>query len=188
MSLKTVQKIKEQIRKECYKDGHIEPWFYDVHLLAVERQVNFLLKKLPKANKEVVLLAVWLHDSQRIRGIKGHHSKIGAKQAARIMKEFGYEEKIIKEVQEVIISHSCDSKDMPKTLEAKILASADAMSHYQNNFYLHIAVSGYRNLEEFKKFGLKKLKRDYNKKIFFPFAKKAIKERHDILMKLFTMN
>jgi hypothetical protein len=76
---------------------------------------------------------------------------------------------------------------LPKTLEGKILASADAMSHYINDFYLIISATGDRSLAEFKKWALEKLDRDYNKKIFFPFAKKMIKKRHDTLKEIFTM-
>lgn len=72
-------------------------------------------------------------------------------------------------------------------MEGKILASADAMSHYNNDFYLAIAVTGERNLIEYKKWALKKLDKDYNKKIFFDFAKKMISKRHKILKELLTI-
>lgn len=186
MTIKTVKKIKEKIKNECYNLGHIDSWFYDKHLLAVEKYAYFLLKKLPKANEEIVLLGVWLHDTQRVRGIKGDHQKEGAVEAKKIMLEYGYTADIIKKVQDIIFTHSCDSV-IPATLEGKILATADAMTHYINDFYLQIATTGQRNLKDFKIWALEKLNRDYNKKIFFPFAKKEIKERHAILMKLFTM-
>lgn len=186
MSLKTVKQIKEKIKNECYNLKHIGSWFYDKHLLAVEKYANFLLKKLPKADKEIVLLGVWLHDTQRVRGIKGDHQKIGAIEAKKIMLEYGYSPDKIKKVQDIILSHACDSL-MPKTLEGKILATADAMASYINDFYLQIATTGQRNLAEFKEWALEKLNRNYNKKIFFPFAKKEIEERHLTLMKLFTM-
>ena len=46
MNLKTIRQIKEKIKNECYNLGNIDPWFYDKHLLAVEKNANFLLKKL----------------------------------------------------------------------------------------------------------------------------------------------
>jgi len=186
MSLTTVKQIKEKIKNECYDLGHIDSWFYNDHLLAVEKYANFLLKKLPQADKEIVLLGVWLHDTQRVRGIKGDHQKIGAIEAKKIMLEYGYLPDKIKKVQNIILSHSCNNL-IPKTLEGKILATADAMTHYVNDFYLQIAVTGQRNLHDFKIWALEKLERDYNKKIFFPFAKKEIKDRHALLMKLLTM-
>jgi HD superfamily phosphodiesterase len=186
MSLKTVERIKTKIKNECHNLGRIEPWFYNSHLLAVEKYSQFLLKKLPQADKEVVLLGVWLHDTQRVRGIKGDHEKVGAAQAKKIMLEYGYSLKTIKKVQNIILTHTC-SKTQPVTLEGKILATADAMTHYVNDFYLLIATTGQRNLKDFKAWALEKLNRDYKKKIFFPFAKKEIKDRHAILMRLFTM-
>lgn len=53
-------------------------------------------------------------------------------------------------MEHIILTHSCN-KDIPDTLEGKILASADAMSHYSSDFYLQIAVTGKRNLKDFKK-------------------------------------
>jgi HD superfamily phosphodiesterase len=186
MPLKKVKQIKEQIKNECSTLGYADSWFYDKHLLAVEKYAHFLLKKLPKADLEIVLLGVWLHDTQRVRGIKGDHQKMGAIEAKKIMLGFGYSPDTIKKVQAIILSHSCDGS-MPTTLEGKILATADAMAHYVNDFYLQIAVIGQRNLADFKLWALEKLNRDFNEKIFFPFAKKEIKARHDVLMKLFTM-
>lgn len=186
MNKKIIQ-IKNLVKNECYKLGFVEEWFYDIHLLAVEKFAKDLLKKLPKASKEIVLLGVWLHDLQRIRGIKGDHAKIGAIEAKKVMKQFGYSEQIVEHVKEIIAAHSCNTRLLPKTLEGKILVSADAMSHYVNDFYLTIAITGKRNLKDYKEWSLEKLDRDYNKKIFFNFAKKMIRKRHKVLKEFFTM-
>lgn len=186
MSLKTVKLIKEQIKNECLNLGHVKPWFYDKHLLGVEKYALFLLKKLPKADSEIVLLSVWLHDVQRVRGLKGDHQKVGATEAKKILIEYGYKEEIIQTVQNAILSHACEAV-MPDNIEAKILATADAMSHYINDFYLQIAVTGQRNLAEYRAWALEKLDRDYNKKISFPFARKEIKSQHEILIKFFSI-
>jgi len=177
------------VKEECAqsKDELIKKWFYKDHLLAVEKFSKELLKKLPKAEKEIVLLGVWLHDLQRIRGIKGDHQKIGAREAEKVMKEFGYPNDIISKVKNIISTHSCYGSNTPKILEGKILASADAMSHYVNDFYIKIAMLRDRTPEEFKKWALDKIDRDYNKKIFFPFAKKRIKKRYNFLKGMLTM-
>jgi HD superfamily phosphodiesterase len=184
---KKISQIKNLVKNECFTLGFVESWFYDVHLLAVEKFAKELLEKLPKANGEVVLLGVWLHDSQRVRGIKGDHAKMGAVEAQKVMEQFKYGKEIVDQVKAIILSHSCDTELMPKTLEGKILATADAMSHYANDFYLTIAITGKRDVLDFKKWALEKLKKDYNKKIFFAFAKNQIKQRHKILKELLTM-
>ena len=176
------------VKKECSRATMTGEWFYDTHLLAVEKFAKKLLEKLKGADAEVVLLGVWLHDLQRVRDKKGDHAKVGANEAEKTMLEMGYPEKTISHVKEIILSHSCNSDSMPQTVEAKILASADAMSHYVNDFYLKIALLRQRSLPEFKEWSLEKLDRDYNKKIFFDFAKKMIKKRHDVLTEFFSMN
>lgn len=183
---KKILLIKKLIKKECDK-GVIDNWFYSRHLLGVEKFAKILLKKLTKADKEVVMLGVWLHDLQRIRGLNGNHAKVGAVEAGKVMEKFGYQDEIIKKVKEAILTHQCCGNNKPKTLEGKILSSADAMAHYINDFHLLVWSTGKRNLEEARKWSLEKLDRDYNKKIQFDFARKMIKKRHDILKTIFTM-
>lgn len=182
-----INQIKNLVKRECFDSKFIDDWFYSTHLLGVEKFAKKLLKKLPKADKETVLLSVWLHDLQRIRGIKGDHAQIGAAEAEKVMRRFEYSNRIIKRVKDAILTHRCDGRLKPKTLEGKILASADAMSHYINDFYLTIAATGERDSAGFKKWALEKLDRDYNKKIFFDFARKMIKKRHNALKEVFTM-
>lgn len=182
-----ILKIKKFIKKECETLGFTSDWFYKIHLLAVEKFAKELLNKLPKADKEIVMLGVWLHDLQRIRGIKGDHARMGSIEAEKVMKKFDYEKNKIKHVKEIILTHSCNTKLRPRTIEGKILASADAMSHYVNDFYLQIAVLGERNLQDYRKWALEKLNRDYNEKIYFKFAKKMIQDRHRALVSLFKM-
>ncbi len=184
MSLKIIREIKKQIKGECERSKNIAVWFYDTHLLAVERAAKFLLSELPMADREIVMLGVWLHDLQRIRGIKGDHQKTGAREAAKVMKKYGYKDDMIKKVKEIILTHSVTNKK-PKTLEGKILATADAMSHYYNDFYLKVALIGEKDIKEYKNWVLKKLNRDYNKKIFFTFARKKIRAKHHLYQKFF---
>ena len=182
-----ISRIKLMVKQESEENKKLAVGFFDWHLSSVEKFSRMMLKKFPKADKESVLLSVWLHDLQRIRNLEGDHAKMGAVEAEKVMKEFGYPNERIKKVQEIIYSHSCDKEPMPSSLEGKILASADAMSHYVKDFYLTIAVSDQRNLEDYKKWALTKLEKDYNKKIFFPFAKKMIAKRHKIIKDFLIM-
>jgi HD superfamily phosphodiesterase len=180
-----INQIKKLVKSECVANGL--GWFYDCHLLAVEKFAQELLEKLPEADKEIVMLGVWLHDLQRVRGIKGDHAKIGASEAEKVLEQFKYSQETIARVEEIILAHSCDTRLMPKTREGKILASADAMSHYINDFYLTIAATGQRDAASFKKWAREKLERDYHKKIFFGFARKMVAKRHKILKEFFAM-
>jgi hypothetical protein len=180
-----IQKIKQLVKEECFNLGHVDFWFYKTHLLMVEKFAKFILEKKPEANSEIVLLGVWLHDMGRVRGINGDHQQAGAIEAEKVMRQFEYSEDIITKVKNIILSHSCEEV-MPDSLEGQILATADAMSHYTNDFYLQIAVTGKRNLQEFKKWALEKIDRDFNKKIAFDFAKDEIHSQHEVLKNLLT--
>ncbi|TSC53493.1 MAG: Metal dependent phosphohydrolase, partial [Parcubacteria group bacterium LiPW_39] len=164
-SLHKVSSIKKLVAKECAVLGFVPDWFFKTHILGVEKFAKKLLKKFPQADKKSVMLGVYLHDLQRIRGLKGDHEKLGALEAMKVMDKFSYSQAEINRVKEIIETHAY-RKLTPKTLEGKILATADAMSHYINDFYLTIATTGERNLGEFKKWALEKINRDYNKKIF----------------------
>lgn len=183
-----IDEIHNLIKDECLNLGLIDTWFYSVHLLAVEKFAKQLLEKLPEADEEIVLLGVWLHDLQRIRGLNGDHAKTGAEEAEKVMKQFNYPDEKIEKVKNIILSHSCDTELMPTTIEGKILASADAMSHYTNDFYLIIAATKERDLAGYKKWALEKIEKDYNKKISFDFAKESIKDRYEALKKVLTMD
>lgn len=181
-----VVSIKELIKGECKTLGFVPEWFFEEHLEIVEKHALDILAKVPSADKEVVILGVWLHDTQRIRGLKADHQDGGVQEAKKIMNQFNYSEDIIKKVQGIIQTHSCDN-EIPNTVEGRVLATADAMAHYTSDFFLRIAILGYRDVKEYKKWALEKIEKNYNKKISFDFAQDEIRNRHNII-KNFLIN
>lgn len=71
--MKNVFGIKKLIKKECATLGHVPQWFFAEHLEMVKKNASYILEKLLEVDKEVVMLGVWLHDTQRIRGIEMDH-------------------------------------------------------------------------------------------------------------------
>jgi len=55
-----ISQIKKLIKDECAANGL--DWFFEVHLREVQNCARLILGKLPKADKEIVMLGVWLHD------------------------------------------------------------------------------------------------------------------------------
>lgn len=181
-----IKEIKKQVEQECKANKKLPEWFYSEHLSMGEKFSEVLVRELTKADRIVVLLGVWLHDLQRVRGLAGDHQTVGAREAVKVMKTYGYEKSAIDKVESIILTHSC-SKNKPASVEGKILATADAMSHYYNDFFLRIALTGQRDLKDYKVWVLEKLNQNYNQKIFFVSAKKKIKQRHELYKKIFTM-
>ncbi|MHA1540834.1 MAG: HD domain-containing protein [Alphaproteobacteria bacterium] len=183
-----IDEIKKFIKKSCLKSK--VPFLWESHLKIVEKNALWLLESFPEAEKETVMLGVYLHDTQHIFFPKNEteHEEIGSQEAERILRKFQYDEVIIKKVKEAIISHSC-GEVIPKTLEAKILATADGMSHFTTDFYFLIWKEySFDDLEEFKEWALKKIEHDYNKKLFFDSAKKIIEPKYKIFKNFFLCN
>jgi uncharacterized protein len=139
-----------------------------------------LAKKL-NANVEVCELAAWLHDLGLVQGdLKTHHIT-GAKEAEKILGEFGYPKTTIEKIKHCISTHTHEGAKSRKTIEAKILASADVMSHFDGIPELYwVAFRIIKlNRDQGKKWVLKKLKFGWRELI--PEAKKIIKPKYDAM-------
>ena len=190
-----VLKIKDFIKKECQDNSQqVADWFFSEHLEVVDKYAQKLLQQNPEANSEVVELAVWLHDVQRIYNLDGEHALTGAIKSREILKNFNCKDGIIEQVYEAVRTHRANSPEtQPATLEGKILATADAMAHFSSNFYLKVFLSKmkkgeFENVQEFKNWAIKKINRDYQNKIFFEEARKIIKSQYQTLIGFFSLN
>jgi len=178
--------IRALVYNECQANKMLQ-WFWNSHLSIVEQYAQELTME-QNANAEVVLLGVYLHDIARIRG-KGEeeHDLAGAPIAEEIMKKFSYDGQIIQRVKGVILTHRCGERK-PESLEEKILATADAMSHFRGDFYLPLIWHHYPNdkLGEVIRFILDKMERDFHDKIFFEGARAKIKPDYEALKRVFS--
>jgi len=149
-----------KIRKEVYKISKTacfsrknvfksETW--DFHILPVVELSLELGRKLG-ADREVLELAALLHDHASVSDLKlykNHHIH-GAREAGEILKKLNFPDEKIKQVQKCIKNHRGSVKSKRTTIEEKILASADAMSHFTNladMFYLTFHIHQYRTRE-----------------------------------------
>ncbi len=178
-----LQTIKTSLKNQIKSSKHCEPWFYKEHILVVEKLALDLCDLYPEANRDAVILSVWFHDIGRAHGHNENHDLYGANYATKILTKNNLDKNFINTVSESCKTHSCHKNGYPTSIEGKILATADAVSHYHNGFYLRILYywskknkSNYQNLKE-KLF--QKMKRDLNQKIFFDEVKEKIKPIYD---------
>lgn len=174
-----VSRIRQEVMAEAKASEHIEKWFLPDHLLEVERSANWLCDLYSEADRDVVGLGVWLHDIGRLRGRDDDHDVYGAEEARKILAETAFPPEKIELIYEVCRSHRC--KDVqPQSLEAKILATADAMSHFTHGFYFRL-FDHYKdkmNFDELLILIRKKLERDFGQKMFFEEAREKIKGQY----------
>ena len=146
------------------------------HIKSVAKNSKVLCKKFG-GDMEICIISALLHDISRIKGQREHHIT-GALEAGRILKSLGYPEDKIDKVKHCVLTHSADKGFTPISIEAKIVASADAISHFQN--FKSICYAAFVKIglpkDEGKDWILKKYEQSYNK--IMPSARYMVKKEY----------
>lgn len=160
-----MRKISELVEEECKKDsnpyGYSSSWKYMNHVVKSAK----LFAKNTEADKEIVELAVWLHDWGAIQGFyKDHHIR-GAAAAEEILKGFNYPKDKIEQIKHCIFTHRSSQGIKPETIEAKCVANADAVAHFLEipDLLCSKYADGNMTVEEVVTWLREKLKRDCEK-------------------------
>lgn len=136
------------------------------HIQAVVKNAEILANKY-NADKEVCIIAAWLHDIASITDydLYEEHHIHGAKITDEILRNFKYDKNKIELVKKCILNHrgSLDNKRLSK--EEQIIADADAISHFDSVPSLLYLAYKQKNMsiEEGKEFVKSKLERSFNK-------------------------
>lgn len=183
-----IRQIKNSLIEEIKASKHCGAWFYEEHLLVVKKLALDLCDLYPQANRDAVILSVWFHDIGRAHGHDENHDLYGADYARKILTKNNFDQDLIKLVVNSCKTHSCEKNGKPESLEGKILATADALSHYHNGHFLRIFNSWSKNSDEdyheLKKKLFEKIKNDFTEKIFFTEVKQAIKPMYQAWQKI----
>lgn len=136
------------------------------HIVAVVKNAEILAERYG-ADKEIVMIAAWLHDIASITDYSLYelHHIHGAGLAYDILKRYGYEDNKIALVQKCIRNHRGSVVADKSSPEELCVADADAISHFDNVpalLYLAYAQRG-MDIEEGRKFVRDKLQRSFQK-------------------------
>ena len=170
-----MQPIVEKAKKvflDNVKANGSDPYTHENHVFEVERWAKKLLKTNPTADEEVLLLSVWLHDFG-VYPINPNedHAITGERKAKEFLSKENYDKDKTEKVLHCIRSHRC--KDvMPKTLEAKMLATSDSASHFTSTMYFDILYRQKKIHHDYSAFD--KINRDYRDIAFFLEVKKEL--------------
>jgi uncharacterized protein len=174
MDKKTAE-IRKIVKDICEKDGKMQ---WEMHVTPVLDNAMRLAKML-NADKKVVEISVYLHDIARLKG-KPNHEIEGAKMAEKILSKLGYPKPFIEKVRYCILNHRSSFKEC-KTLEAKILNSADAMAHFDNipwMFWVAIREEK-KELKDAFEWVDKKVDKGWNNKIQLPEAREIARPKYE---------
>lgn len=154
-----------------------DPYCLLQHLQEAQKWAQYMTKKYPEADKEVIFLAVWLHDI-------GHypvptnidHAVRGEEVAKQFLKEESYPEDKMENVLHCVRAHRCRDVQ-PETLEAKIIAFLDAASHMTDTMYLSMAKQVKEKDKDFDVYA--KIERDFRELSLFPEIKEDLVELYE---------
>ena len=158
---------------------------WDYHISPAVKYSLILGKKL-KADLEVLELSALFHDYACLISSKLYpkHHIHSAKLAEEILTKLNLPPDKIKRVKECILCHRASIKLGKKSIEAKILASADAMSHITelvDMFFLTFNIHGF-NSHEGAKWLKAKLIRSWNK--IMPQGKNLVRDDYKLALKI----
>ncbi|MFK8013599.1 MAG: HD domain-containing protein [Marinicellaceae bacterium] len=84
--------------------------------------------EIEKANLEIVLPAVWLHDCVSVSkssDLRSKASQLSAEKAEQLLNQWNYPTQHMNAIKHAIAAHSYSANITPETLEAKIVQDAD---------------------------------------------------------------
>jgi len=178
-----VQEIKNFVETECQKPSSkygYEPFIF--HFTLVAEYAEKLADELG-GDKEVILLAAWLHDIGSIIYGREDHQITGAKVAEDKLKELNYSQEKIELVKLCILNHRGSKNNIRQSLEEQILAEADVLSNFSNISGIFKAALVYENKSqgEARDSVKRKLTNKYNQ-LQFESSRKLIKPKYEAAM------
>lgn len=164
-------------------------WLYVNHVLWVAAKSRELAEKYG-ADADLAEAAALLHDiadATMPRKSENHEAE-SLRIARDLLHELGYDDKhIALIVDDADKLHSCHEGNKPASVEGLVLATADAMAHFQTGFYAFaVWKMGKRDLDDIRAWVLAKLERDFNDKISFDDEHEEVRAAYETLRQLFS--
>lgn len=158
--------LQKEVYARCIKPANKFGMGCYYHIEAVVRNGELLAGRYG-ADKEVVMIAAWLHDIAAVTDYSLYemHHIYGAEMARKILEKFDYDEEKISLVQSCIRNHRGSVPAEKNSIEELCVADADAISHFDgvpSLLHLAYAIKG-MGIQEGKKFVRAKLERSYRK-------------------------
>ena len=183
------------IKKEVFAIAHHSPiaWFFDLHLPEVVKSAEDLLVQYQEADRDVVLISACLHDLGHFRAktleqvdeVKPDHHLAGAEMAKKLLQKYDLSDEKIQKIVRCVQRHRATASYMPETIEEKIVAVADTLSHFQSIFYLiYFKIYPEDTLDHYVLTQKGKLARDWRDLALLPKAQDLARDKYEVITKM----
>lgn len=168
MSERLSNELREEIRS--FIEEKLPKRMVENHVENVVERAKWLCGFYPEADKEVVEAAAWLHDCVHPTGDEEveEHNLASAKAAEEFLRGKIGRDKINK-ITECIRCHRSSAPPEPRSIEARIVASADNLAHFKG-FEL---LKDHFSLER----AMSKIERDLEQDFMLPEAREYAEEK-----------
>lgn len=179
--------IKNYVENECKKPSSkygYEP--FPFHFVPMAKYAEELAEELG-GDKEIIMIAAWLHDIGSILYGREDHHITGAKIAEEKLMKLRYPVEKIEIVKKCILHHRGSMQNDRNSIEEQIIAEADVMSNFDNISGIFKAAFVYENMtqDEAKDSVKQKLERKYNQ-LHFEKSKDIIRPKYEAAMLLLS--
>lgn len=161
-----IKYLSDEVKRRCEMPDNFFGIGGFYHIEAVVKNSELLADKYD-ADKEVVMIAAWLHDIASVTdySLYEQHHLHGAEMANEILQQLEYDMNKIQLVQQCIKNHRGSISNNKTTVEELCVADADAISHFDNvPSLLYLAyVKRNMGIDEGKIFVRNKLERSFQK-------------------------
>lgn len=184
--IEKLEELKREASVLAQNENFIHNKWYLKHHLEIVEQLSLEISEKYDPNIDLVLGLVWIHDYAKTVGVKDDEETIVRSRDFLLKTEF--EEDYVDEVISLFeIFERKDPEELSQApIEVQIVSTADGASHMIGPFYQLYA---YENpdmpVEQLMESNLKKLEKDWNRKIVLPEIKEQLQERYDFLRESF---
>ncbi len=160
-----IEEIRDLVENACKQETNVYGYGAWSHHIALVATYALKLSRQLGGDAEVIELAALLHDYASVinKDYYPEHHLHGARLAEELLLSLNYPREKITLVQQCILSHRSSQRTLRKTLEAKIIADADGLSHFDDVpslLYLAFVKTGL-GIDAGAMWVLEKLKRDW---------------------------
>ncbi len=180
---KLISNLKEHIKKiSSNKEFKHHQWFIEYHLEIVEKISLELCDIYKNADRNLVLMMVWMHDYGKIINFNNQYEETIV-QGKNFLISLGFDKKYSEKAIGYIEIMDKKSGLEKAPIEIQIVSSADGASHLVGPFFMIWWQDNHnKDFRQLMKDNYVKAQIDWNKKIILPEVMEAFKKRFNVLM------